>query len=151
MRYYKNTQYLLKKGDINFSLNKVNGNSLSNKVKPIKVYDDSLLNKFNALKDNIGKSGIYKWVHKICNKSYVGSSKDLSRRFKEYYNLNIRKVQSSNSRINRALLDDGYDSFNLVILEYCDKNNLLEREQYYIDLLKPQYNIRAAVKDRYKR
>jgi hypothetical protein len=60
MRYYKNTQYLLKKGDINFSLNKINGNSLSNKVKPIKVYDDSLLNKFNALKDNIGKSGIYK-------------------------------------------------------------------------------------------
>ena len=87
MRYYKNTQYLLKKGDINFSLNKVNGNSLSNKVKPIKVYDDSLLNKFNALKDNIGKSGIYKLVHKISKKSYVGSSKDLNRRFKEYYNI----------------------------------------------------------------
>jgi hypothetical protein len=58
MGYNKNAEYLLKKGYINFSLNKVNGNSLSNKVKPIKVYDDSLLKK-NALKDNIGKSGIY--------------------------------------------------------------------------------------------
>jgi hypothetical protein len=58
MGYNKNAESLLKKGYINFSLNKVNGNSLSNKVKPIKVYDNSLLKK-NALKDNIGKSGIY--------------------------------------------------------------------------------------------
>ena len=27
------------------------------------------------------------------------------------------------------------------ILEYCDKNNVIEREQYYMDLIKPQYNI----------
>lgn len=27
------------------------------------------------------------------------------------------------------------------ILEYGDKNNVLIREQYYMDLLKPQYNI----------
>jgi len=26
-------------------------------------------------------------------------------------------------------------------LEYCDKNNIIEREQYYIDLIKPEYNI----------
>jgi hypothetical protein len=29
----------------------------------------------------------------------------------------------------------------LEILEYCDKNNVIEREQYYMDLIKPQYNI----------
>ncbi len=60
MKNNKNTESLLKKGDINFSLNQVNGNSLSNKVKSITIDDDYLLNKFNALKDNIGKSGIYK-------------------------------------------------------------------------------------------
>lgn len=27
------------------------------------------------------------------------------------------------------------------ILQYTDKNNVLEREQYYMDLFKPQYNI----------
>jgi len=26
-------------------------------------------------------------------------------------------------------------------LEYCDKELLIEREQYYFDLLKPEYNI----------
>ena len=60
MEYNKNTEFLFKKGDINFSLNKVNGNSLSNKVKPIIIYYNSLLKKFNALKDNKGKSGIYR-------------------------------------------------------------------------------------------
>ena len=43
--------------------------------------------------------------------------------------------------INRALLKEGYSSFSLYILEYCDKNNVVKREQYYIDLLNPEYNI----------
>jgi group I intron endonuclease len=43
--------------------------------------------------------------------------------------------------ICRALLKHGYSNFNLEILEYCDSKNLIVREQYYIDLLKPEYNI----------
>jgi hypothetical protein len=58
MEYNKNVESLLKKGDINFTLNKVN--SFSKKVKPLIIYEDSLLNKFNALDDNIGKSAIYR-------------------------------------------------------------------------------------------
>jgi hypothetical protein len=115
----------------------------SNKVKPIVVYKDSLLSKFKALDDNIGKSAVYRWVHRN-NKSYVGSSKDLYRRLKYYYyNVDFLEkiVIKSDSRIYKALLEDGYASFNLEILEYCDKNKLFEREQYYIDLIKTEYNI----------
>jgi group I intron endonuclease len=43
--------------------------------------------------------------------------------------------------ICRALLKRGYSNFNLEILEYCDSKDLIIREQYYIDLLKPEYNI----------
>ena len=32
-------------------------------------------------------------------------------------------------------------NFKLEILEYCDSENVIEREQYYLDLLKPEYNI----------
>jgi group I intron endonuclease len=39
------------------------------------------------------------------------------------------------------LLKYGYSSFRLEILEYCDPSSIIEREQYYIDLLKPEYNI----------
>jgi hypothetical protein len=142
MKYNKNTRFILK-GDANFSSNKVNCNSLSNTIKPLITYDGSLIGKFNALDNNIGKSAIYRWVHRN-GKSYVGSSKDLYRRLKYYYyNVNFleRIVLTSNSRIYKALLDDGYDSFTLEILEYCDKSITIEREQYYIDLIKPEYNI----------
>jgi group I intron endonuclease len=43
--------------------------------------------------------------------------------------------------IHRALLKYGYSGFKLEILEYCDKDDLLAREQYYLDLFKPEYNI----------
>lgn len=35
----------------------------------------------------------------------------------------------------------GYCNFQLEILEYCTKENAISREQYYIDLLKPEYNL----------
>jgi hypothetical protein len=49
--------------------------------------------------------------------------------------------------ICKALLKEGYSGFRLEILEYIsrgkkfDKNLLLEREQHYLDTLKPEYNI----------
>lgn len=44
----------------------------------------------------------------------------------------------------RALLKYGYSNFKLDILEYCKPTVLIEREQYYIDKLKPDYNILKA-------
>jgi len=43
--------------------------------------------------------------------------------------------------ISRALLKYGYSNFKLEILEYCEPSNCLEREQFYFDLLQPEYNI----------
>ena len=35
----------------------------------------------------------------------------------------------------------GYSNFSLEILEYCDPCSLLTRENHYIKLLKPEYNV----------
>lgn len=43
--------------------------------------------------------------------------------------------------ICKAILKYGYSNFSISILEYYDSNNRLVREQYYIDLLQPEYNI----------
>jgi group I intron endonuclease len=43
--------------------------------------------------------------------------------------------------IYKALLAHGFENFTLEILEYCEPSVLIEREQYYIDLLNPEYNI----------
>jgi group I intron endonuclease len=43
--------------------------------------------------------------------------------------------------IYKAIIKHGYANFKLEILEYCDPKILLLREQYYIDLLKSDYNV----------
>jgi group I intron endonuclease len=39
------------------------------------------------------------------------------------------------------LLKHDYDNFKLEIIEYCEPNLLIKREQYYIDLINPECNI----------
>jgi len=43
--------------------------------------------------------------------------------------------------IYRAILTYGYTAFILEILEYCPPEILIEREQFYLDKFKPEYNI----------
>jgi len=71
---------------------------------------------------------------------YIGQSIDISKRFKNYFNMSYIKSKDT-FIISRALIKYGYSNFSLTILEYCDKSDLLKREQYYFDKLNPQYNI----------
>ena len=93
------------------------------------------------IKDNKKKSGIYKFTNKLNGNFYIGSSVNLSRRFINYYTLSYISKVKSHLTISRALIKYGYFNFELEILEYCDVSDLLKREQYYIDSLKPIYNI----------
>lgn len=74
-------------------------------------------------------------------KFYVGSSVDLSKRFLCYFNTKYLTKHKDKSIIYSVLLKKGYKVFNLEILEYCDIKNVIKREQFYIDTLKPKYNI----------
>lgn len=110
-------------------------------ITPVISYLNAELKKDVIIKQNKKKSGIYRWINVVNNKKYIGSSIDLSRRFKEYYNKNHISKVKRNFPIHAALLKYGYYNFKLEIIEYCDKFNLIEREQYYIDMLKPEYNV----------
>ena len=77
----------------------------------------------------------------VNNKTYIGSSINLSKRFKEYYNYKDISEPRDNFPIHTALLKYGYYSFKLEVLEYCGESNLIEREQHYMNLLKPEYNV----------
>jgi group I intron endonuclease len=43
--------------------------------------------------------------------------------------------------IHNALIKYGYSNFRLEILEYCNVKDAIVREQYYLDIFKPEYNI----------
>lgn len=110
---------------------------------PVVIYDNPDTQKLSIFKNNLNKAGVYRWRHKSLNKSYVGSGIQLTRRLKSYYNLSymLNEIKKNNSAIYRALIKYGHSSFLLEILEYCSANDVIEKEQYYLDLLKPEYNI----------
>lgn len=113
----------------------------NNNIIAVAKYDNADIQKELVIKQNRDKSGIYRWICKETGKSYVGSSVNLSKRFNQYYNYNHIADPKRNMLIYRALLKYGYSMHSLEILEYCDKSSLIQREQYYLDLLKPEYNI----------
>jgi group I intron endonuclease len=124
--------------------NNINNSLIKNKIiskDPVIFYENVETMKIDILKANKGKTGIYMWTSKKYGKSYIGSAIDLSKRFGNYFSLSYLETKKSNSVIYKALLKYSYSNFTLEIMEYCDKNSLISREQYYIDSLKPEYNI----------
>lgn len=77
------------------------------------------------LRDNKNKSGIYRWVNKVNGKSYIGSSVNLSRRFRGYYSIRFleKEIKKNKSAVYRSLIKLGYSNFSVEILEYCDPKN----------------------------
>jgi group I intron endonuclease len=115
-----------------------------NKIKLIKLYENAKLSRNIILLENDGKSGIYIWINKINNKYYIGSSKNLGNKSTGRINRYFRPsylINEGKSLIKDAIKQYGFENFNLGILEYCLKEDLVKREQYYIDLLNPEYNI----------
>jgi predicted GIY-YIG superfamily endonuclease len=117
-----------------------NPNTNYTKIVTVVTYNDTSAQKELIFKENIGKSGIYLWTNKVNGKSYIGSSVDLTRRLRQYYGKKILTCKYI-SLIYQALSKHGHDKFSLGIIEYCEAEDLIKREQYYLDLLKPEYNI----------
>jgi group I intron endonuclease len=130
-----------KNNNNNFNLN-ISSSSSKTDVKlvsPIKSYDNAELLKNNVLSENKDLSGVYRWVNNLNGKTYVGSGVNLTKRLGSYFNKN--ELSRNPRPIQDALLKNGHNNFTLEILEYCPKDKLIEREQFNLDLLIPEYNI----------
>lgn len=82
-------------------------------------------------------SGIYKIINIYDNKVYVGSSIDIKRRWHEHKK-ELRKNKHCNLHLQFAWNKYGEQNFQFEIIEIVDnptKENLLNREQYWIDKL----------------
>jgi group I intron endonuclease len=96
-----------------------------------------LLEIQKILKEDLkNKSGIYGFACKTTNKLYIGSSIDLSSRFYEHTYGSRSNILLQNA-INKYNLQD----FIFIVFEYCEPKDLISQEQFYLDALKPQYNI----------
>ncbi len=89
------------------------------------------------------ESGIYKLTNTKSNKIYIGSSKDLYYRLKRHLS-DLKKCRHANNYLQNAYNLDS-EHFVAEVLELCNENQLLDKEQFYIDTLKPEYNITLIV------
>ena len=116
-------------------------------IQPLSLFGDCKYFFFNPLQQREqtlkivkGKSGIYCWFNKINGKFYVGSAISLNNRINDYFQESYLK-NKKDLNIVRALTLYGMENFSLLILEITNKEDLLIREQYYLDNLKPKYNV----------
>jgi len=83
------------------------------------------------------KSGIYKIVNLVNNKIYIGSAKNLNKRWKRHL-ADLKNQSHHNIHLQRSWEKHGESKFIFEIIEYVeDVTSLYEREQYYIDTLQP--------------
>ena len=97
-------------------------------------------------------SAVYKIINTVTNDFYVGSSKDVKRRWKEH-KCPSRWKQYKNNQMYLDMQEYGVEKFVFEILEVIEPEKLKEAEQKFIETLKPTYNdIRANGRDfeRYK-
>lgn len=112
----------------------------SSGLNPVVIYHNSELDKAQIFRDNKDKPAIYRWTNNINHKTYIGSSANLTVRLYKYFS--VTHLIKYKTPIHNALLKYGFKNFSLEILEYCEHGiDLVKREQYYFDLLKPEYNI----------
>lgn len=94
------------------------------------------------------KSGIYKITNTVTNKFYIGSTKDIDKRWydhKRELSLNIH----INPKLQHSWNHHGQDKFLFEMIEEVGEDKLIEREQHYLDTLKPYernvgYNISSS-------
>lgn len=113
-------------------------------AKAVIQYTNIYTRKKQIIKENYGKAGVYCLRKTESGKTYIGSSVDLGRRLSQYLTRSflLKEVLNTKSIIYRSLLKNGYSKFSIEILEYCEKEKavILSKEQFYMDLLKPEYN-----------
>jgi len=83
--------------------------------------------------------GVYRIINKINGKVYIGSAINLKTRKNNHIN-RLRKSNHHSIHLQRSWSKYGEGSFEFEVIEYIDnKENLIEREQFWIDYYK-SYN-----------
>ena len=87
--------------------------------------------------------GIYIILNTSNTHCYIGSTRNLYERRRAHFKA-LKAGKHYNAHLQNAYNLYGLDAFTFDVIEYLeDESILLQREQYYIDLVCPEYNIAA--------
>lgn len=85
--------------------------------------------------------GVYLLKCKVNGYKYVGSSVDISARLSTHFGRDAKHYVWR--ELYQDIVNFGRNGFEWQVLELCSREQLIERELYYYELLKPEYNLIA--------
>lgn len=86
-------------------------------------------------------AGVYCIINLQTGQRYVGSTKDIAYRWYNHRSY-LRGGKHENERLQADFNQYGESAFDFQVLEeVTDVRKLIEREQHYIDIVKPEYNM----------
>ena len=80
------------------------------------------------------KSGIYKITNQLDDMCYIGQSVDLATRWKDHAKCGLGIDTPQGNKLYQAMIQYGLWNFSFEILEECPRQDLDEKEKYYIQL-----------------
>lgn len=83
--------------------------------------------------DNPSQSGVYKIVNTVSNKIYVGSACNLYNRYRTHKSTLIKGIHH-NDHLQKSFNKHGLSAFEFSVIEYCNTNELTDREKHHIEL-----------------
>lgn len=83
-------------------------------------------------------TGIYKITNQINNKCYVGQSVDISKRWKDHAKCGLGIDAPQGNKLYKDMQEIGIWNFSWELLEACPREQLNEKEKYYINLYQSQ-------------
>lgn len=93
--------------------------------------------------------GIYKITNQTNDMCYIGQSVDIAKRWKDHAKCGLGIDTPASNKLYKAMQEDGLYNFSWELLQTCDRDELDEREKYYIELYQSKeygYNSTAGNK-----
>lgn len=103
-----------------------------------------------ACKPSLFKTGVYEILNTITKERYIGSASRIGKsnslsgfyvRFEKHKSL-LKSNKHYNIHLQRAYNKYGENNFNFNVLSICPSEYCIKLEQWFLDNLKPEYNIR---------
>ena len=95
--------------------------------------------------------GIYKITNQKTNQCYIGQSVDISKRWKDHVKCGLGIDTPTNNKLYQSMNEFGIWNFTFEILEKCSKDQLNEKESFYISLYQSNefgFNSNAGIKNK---